>query len=152
MTIRIRAVEKKDRADWEQLVDSYAQFYKVTPPENAKEHAWEWIFDPAESFWCDLAIDSDAKPIGFVQYQLMHRSLAGAKVCYLSDLFVYPEQRGSGTGRTLIDHVMSFAQANGIENVRWLTQDSNLTAKKLYDTYAAQSEFVLYSVPVDLNS
>jgi len=152
MHVRIRAVEENDRTDWEQLVDDYAKFYKVTPPVDAKKHAWDWIFDPNESFWCDLAIDNDSKPVGFVQYQLMHRSLAGAKVCYLSDLFVYPEQRGFGTGRALIDHVITFAQTNGIENIRWLTQDSNLTAKKLYDTYVAQSEFVMYSMPVDVKN
>lgn len=78
----------------------------------------------------------------------MHRSLSGAKVCYLSDLYVIPEQRKSGTGRALIDHVIDFAQRNGIDNVRWLTQDSNVTAKGLYETYVAQSEFVLYSFPV----
>ncbi len=146
--MKIRPVESKDRPDWEQLFDHYAQFYKVTTPESAKNQAWDWIFDSAESFWCDLAVDNQDNTIGFVQYQLMHRSLSGSKVCYLSDLFVYPEQRGSGAGRALIDHVMLFAKTNHIENVRWLTQDSNLTAKKLYDTYAAQSEFVLYSVPI----
>lgn len=149
MSIAIKSLEPSDRDQWETLFDSYASFYKVTPPENCKERVWEWIFNADESFWCDLAINENGRAFGFVQYQLMHRSLSGGKVCYLSDLYVNPEQRKSGTGRALIDHVIQFAKNNRIENVRWLTQDSNTTAKHLYNTYVAQSEFVLYSVPVD---
>ena len=95
-----------------------------------------------------IAVDVQGDAVGFVQYQLMHRSLGGAKVCYLSDLFVDAKKRASGTGRALIDHVIEFANTNKINNVRWLTQASNKTAKQLYDSYVAQSEFVLYSVPV----
>ena len=46
-------------------------------------------------------------------------------VCYLSDLFVQPNVRGSGAGRALIDHVIGFAKGRGLGNYRWLTQDYN---------------------------
>jgi len=144
----IKALDPEERNQWESLFDKYADFYNVTLPPNCKDQVWEWIFNTDEPFWCDLAINEQNQAIGFVQYQLMHRSLSGSKVCYLSDLYVSPEKRGAGTGRALIDHVMDFAKRHGIENVRWLTQDSNATAKSLYETYIAQSEFVLYSVPV----
>jgi len=146
LTITIRAVQRNDHTQWKSFFNDYADFYRVTTSAHCKEQVWNWIFDEQEPFWCDLAIN-----VGFTQYQLMRRSLAGSTVCYLSDLFVNPEQRKSGAGRALIDHVLSYAKNNGIENVRWLTQDSNTTAKSLYDTYVAQSEFVLYSVPVTSN-
>ena len=82
------------------------------------------------------------------QYQLMHRSLSGEKVCYLSDLYVIPEVRGSGAGRALIDQVFAFAKSKDISNVRWLTQDYNYNARKLYDSYGRKSDFILYSFPV----
>ena len=81
----------------------------------------------------------------------MHRSLSGEMVCYLSDLFVRPEVRGTGAGRALIDHVFTFARARDISNVRWLTQDFNYAGRRLYDTYAPKSDFILYSVNVDRN-
>lgn len=149
MIHKVRALDATDRAEWELLFNAYANFYKVTLPEQCADQVWGWIFDSNEPFWCDVALDEDGKIIGFVQYQLMHRSLGGAKVCYLSDLFVSPEQRKLGTGKALIDHVIAFAKNNGIGNVRWLTQEHNATAKRLYDTYTAQSEFVLYSVPIE---
>jgi len=151
MTITIRALNTSDRTQWESLFDQYADFYNATLPPNCKEQIWDWIFNKAESYWCNLAVTEQGQAIGFVQYQLMHRSLSGAKVCYLSDLYVNPEQRKSGTGRALIDHVINFAKNHGIDSVRWLTQNGNTTAKSLYDTYVAQSDFVLYSVPVKLD-
>jgi len=146
----ITALNKNERTQWVALFDRYAEFYNVTLPANCKEQVWDWIFNADEPFWCDLALDEHGLAVGFVQYQLMHRSLSGSMVCYLSDLYVNPDQRKSGIGRALIDHVMHFAKHRGIENVRWLTQNSNGTAKSLYETYVAQSEFVLYSVPVKL--
>ena len=90
----------------------------------------------------------DGTPVGFTQYQLMHRSLSGAMVCYLSDLYVRPAVRGTGAGRALIDHVIEFARSRGISNVRWLTQDYNYAGRRLYDTYTPKSDFILYSLPV----
>ncbi len=76
----------------------------------------------------------------------MHRSLSGAQVVYLSDLYTLPEARGLGVGRALIDHVRGFARANGYPSVRWLTAEGNSVARRLYDSYAPASGFILYSV------
>ena len=149
MTTKIRKITFDDRARWEELFHGYADFYKVSLTEEAKENAWNWIFSDDEDFWCDLAIGEDGEIIGFTQYQLMHRSLSGGKVCYLSDLFVEPTLRGSGAGRALIDHVFGFAKENGISNVRWLTQDYDYPGRRLYDSYGLKSDFILYSYPVE---
>ena len=143
----IRAVTEADRAVWEELFDGYAGFYKTSVTAEAKAAVWGWIFGEDE-FWCDLA-EVEGRVVGFCQYQLMHRSLSGAKVCYLSDLYVMPDQRGGGLGRGLIDHVIGFARARGISNVRWLTQEFNYAGRRLYDSYRPKSDFILYSVPVE---
>ena len=147
--ITIRPVAEGDRAVWESLFDGYAAFYKTSITAEAKAEVWAWIFADAPDFWCDLALDEAGRVVGMTQYQLMHRSLSGQKVCYLSDLFVLPEIRGGGVGRALIDHVIAFARARGISNVRWLTQEFNYAGRRLYDTYRPKSDFVLYSVPVE---
>ena len=144
----IRAVTAGDRAVWEELFDGYAAFYKTTVSAAAKAEVWGWIFAEAPDFWCDLA-EVDGRVVGMVQYQLMHRSLSGAQVCYLSDLFVRPDVRGGGVGRAMIDHVIGFARGAGISNVRWLTQEFNYAGRRLYDSYRPKSDFILYSVPVE---
>ena len=145
----IRAVTPDDRPVWEALFDAYAAFYKTTVGVEAKAAVWAWIFADTPEFWCDLAVDDQGQALGMVQYQLMHRSLSGQKVCYLSDLYVRPDVRGGGVGRALIDHVIGFAKAQGISNVRWLTQEFNYAGRRLYDSYRPKSDFILYSVPVE---
>lgn len=146
--VTIRPLGHADRAVWETLFQAYAKFYKTSVPPEGFDRVWAWIFDPANDFWCDVAEAPDGRIIGFTQYQLMHRSLGGSMVCYLSDLFVAPAIRGSGAGRAMIDHVIGFARARGIPQVRWLTQEFNYPARTLYDQYAPKSDFILYSVPV----
>lgn len=149
MTVAIRPLRDHDRARWEQLFQAYAEFYKTSIPDGGFDAVWGWIFDADNPFWCDLAEDGDSAVVGFTQYQLMHRSLGGTMVCYLSDLYVEPALRGTGAGRALIDHVLEFARARGLPGVRWLTQEFNYPARTLYDTYAPKTDFILYSVAVD---
>ncbi|MFT5112049.1 MAG: GNAT superfamily N-acetyltransferase [Parasphingorhabdus sp.] len=149
LELLIRPIEQSESATWEILFQGYADFYKVPLTEQARSTTWEWIFDPDNNFWCDVAVNSDGEIVGFTQYQLMHRSLSGGMVCYLSDLYALPQSRGSGIGRKLIDHVFEFARSKNINNVRWLTQDYNYPARLLYDTYGRKSDFVLYSFPVE---
>ena len=146
--LTIRSVNASDKIRWTELMKAYANFYEVEVDDTALATTWNWIEDPNNSFWCTLAEQQDGTIVGFTQYQLMHRSLSGAMVCYLSDLYVEPELRGGGVGRALTDHVFDFARNNSIPNVRWLTQDSNAVARKLYDSYGDKSGFILYSFPV----
>ena len=147
MEPRIRPLSETDRETWESLFAAYATFYKTELPTGGFDAVWGWIFDDSNTFWCDVA-EAGGQLVGFVQYQLMHRSLGATMVCYLSDLYVESTIRGSGLGRALIDHVIEFARAGDIPNVRWLTQEFNYPARTLYDTYTSKSDFILYSIPV----
>jgi len=145
MSLTISPVTKADRADWEALFRAYATFYK-TDASSAEARVWDWIQSETEPYWSDIARDENGQALGLVQYSLMHRSLSGGMVVYLSDLFTVPEARGKGVGRALIEHVRAFARARGYSSVRWLTAETNSPARKLYDTYAPASGFILYAI------
>ncbi len=147
LTISIRRLEETDRSRWEDLFAEYFEFYKIAVPDNGFDRVWQWIFDPHNDFWCNLAITGDGRIIGFVHYQLWHSSLTAGMACYMADLFVEPSERGSGAGRLLIDNVVGFARDRGLASVDWLTQDSNYAGRLLYDTYQPKSDFVFYTVP-----
>lgn len=146
--MKIRPVQSEERKIWERLFKEYAEFYKTRVPDGGHDAVWDWIFDKANDFWCDVIVDDNDQPFGFTQYQLMHRSLGGSMVCYLSDLYVQPEMRCQSAGKALIDHVITFAQSHDVGNVRWLTQDFNYRGRHLYDKYCDKSDFVLYSLNV----
>jgi len=146
MSLEIKPVSAADHADWLALFRAYAAFYK-TDASAAEAQVWRWILDYKEPFWSDIARDEQTgRALGLVQYSLMHRSLSGGMVVYLSDLFTVPESRGHGVGRALIDHVRGFAADRGYVSVRWLTHETNGAARALYDSYAPASGFILYAV------
>jgi GNAT superfamily N-acetyltransferase len=62
--------------------------------------------------------------------------------CYLQDLFVADDARGSGLGRALIEHVTAGAMRQGAPRVYWSTHESNQNAMHLYDRIAERSGFV----------
>ena len=146
VSISIRPVADGDRKRWESCFRRMRSFIKLRYLKVVLMGCGVG-FKMKESLWCDVAESGDGQVIGFTQYQLMHRSLGGSMVCYLSDLYVEPGLRGGGVGRGLIDHVVEFAKQRGLPGVRWLTQEFNYPARRLYDTYSPKTDFILYNVP-----
>ena len=86
----------------------------------------------------------DGRLVGIVHYLFHPVTWAIADRCYLEDLFVSPEARGSGAGRALIEAVYRAADAAGADQVYWLTAQSNKTAQLLYDRIGQRTPFIKY--------
>jgi GNAT superfamily N-acetyltransferase len=145
MTARfaIRPVGKGERAAWEPLWKGYQTFYEAALPKEVTDKAWERLHDPAEPMFI-LGAYVEGKLTGIVHY-LFHRSMwTIGNYCYLQDLFVAEEARGLGLGRALIEAVYEAARNLGASRVYWLTQESNKTARALYDKLAERSGFIQY--------
>lgn len=67
-----------------------------------------------------------------------------AERCYLEDLFVDPHSRSAGAGEALIGAVYAAADVAGADQVYWLTEESNLTARRLYDRVGRKTPFIKY--------
>jgi len=52
--------------------------------------------------------------------------------------------RGQGVGRALIEAVYQHAHAVGSQCVYWQTHETNVAARRLYDSVAKNSGFVIY--------
>jgi GNAT superfamily N-acetyltransferase len=139
----IRTVGKGERVAWEPLWKGYQAFYEVALPEEATDKAWERLHDSAEPMFI-LGAYVEGRLTGIVHY-LFHRSMwTVGNYCYLQDLFVAEEARGLGLGRALIEAVYEAARNVGASRVYWLTQESNKTARALYDKLAERSGFIQY--------
>ncbi|MBV9679383.1 MAG: GNAT family N-acetyltransferase, partial [Acidobacteriaceae bacterium] len=79
-----------------------------------------------------------------VHFLLHEHAWTDQPVCYLQDLFVASEARGQGYGRYLIEAVAEEAQRLNCARLYWLTQESNHTARQLYDKLASCNGFVRY--------
>lgn len=140
---RIRSALPADFEQWLPLWEGYNSFYERTVPAEVTRVTWSRFFDAYEPVHAMVA-ERDGRLLGLVHY-LFHRNTAMlAPVCYLQDLFTAAESRGQGVGRALIEAVYERAQAAGSPRVYWMTQESNATARRLYDQVAENSGFIQY--------
>ena len=142
-TIQIRPVTQQDHAAWLPLWQAYLTFYKTQLPDAVSASTWQRFLDPAEPTNAALAWQ-DGKAVGMVHF-IYHRSnWSIANACYLQDLLVTPDQRGTGVGRLLIEHVYTTAKANDCDKVHWLTHESNATAIQLYERIAERPGYIQF--------
>ncbi|AHF70269.1 MULTISPECIES: GNAT family N-acetyltransferase [Pseudomonas] len=141
--VQIRPVTADDHGAWLPLWQAYLRFYKTELADGVSDVTWQRILDPAETTHSALAW-LDGKAVGMVNF-IYHRSNWSIKnACYLQDLIVAPEQRGTGIGRRLIEHVYATAKANDCDKVHWLTHETNTTAIQLYERIAERGGYIQF--------
>lgn len=142
--IEIRPLRPEDAAEWRRLWTGYLEFYKTTVPEEVYATTFSRLLgDDPQDFNGFLALVG-GRPMGLVHFLFHRHCWKIENVCYLQDLYVDPQARGTGLGRKLIEAVYAAADANGTPAVYWLTQDFNTTGRQLYDRIAQVTPFIRY--------
>ncbi len=144
MTLQIRSIDQDEHQEWRTLWTAYLEFYQTQVAEEVYETTFRRLqggqpYDPR-----GLIAWLDAKPVGLVHYMFQRHCWKVENVCYLQDLIVLPEARGTGLGRALIEAVYERADAAGCPTVYWTTAEDNAQARKLYDRVAARTPFIKY--------
>ena len=141
--VQIKPATAADHDQWLPLWQAYLTFYNTELPAEVSESTWQRFLDPAEPTQLAIAWQGD-KAVGIVQF-IYHRSnWSIGNSCYLQDLFVSPEIRGTGAGRLLIEHVYATARDNQCAKVHWLTHETNATAIQLYERIAERPGFIQF--------
>jgi GNAT superfamily N-acetyltransferase len=141
----IRPLVSEDETDWRRLWTDYLAFYKTSVAEAVYATTFARLLGPDPQDFSCLIAEIDGRPVGLAHYLFHRHGWKIENVCYLQDLFVAPEARGTGTGRALIEAVYAAADAAGAPAVYWLTQDFNHTARQLYDRVARVTPFIRYN-------
>jgi GNAT superfamily N-acetyltransferase len=143
--IEIDRLRPEDRAAWEVLARGYKAFYEDEETDEAYEATWQRLAAGTElhAFGARL----DGRLIGLAHY-FFHPTFWSAEACYLQDLFVEEAMRGRGAARALIERVAQAAREQGATRYYWHTQESNATARLLYDKVARFSGFIRYAYPL----
>ena len=148
MTLTIRPIIAADRAAWAPLFTAYLEFYETTVSEAVYETSFARLVSGQDNEFQGFIAELDGVAVGLTHF-LYHRHMwSEANTCYLQDLYVAPETRGTGAGRKLIEAVHAKAASDGCTTVYWMTQDFNETARKLYDRVATLTPFIKYNKPV----
>ncbi len=141
----IRPLEAGDRPAWTALWTAYLAFYETTLPEAVHDIYFDRLLGDDPQDYNALIAIANGRPQGLTHFLFHRHGWSIANTCYLQDLYVTPEARGTGVGYALIDAVYAAADAQGAASVYWLTQEGNTTARQLYDRVGRNTSFIKYS-------
>lgn len=140
-----------DHDDWLALWWAYLEFYETELTPAQTDLTFSRLTDEREPLHGAIARDETGASIGFVTWLVHPSTWSAGPYCYLEDLYVRPDARGTGTGASLIAHVRSWAEQSRCDKVYWLTQRSNHTARKLYDRVATDTGFMHYEIDLPVS-
>ena len=141
--VEVKPLNKDQYDVWYPLWQGYLTFYETSLPDEITKNNWERFFDENKPVGC-LGAYKDGKLVGFVHYIFHPTNWSLTNKCYLQDLFADPNVRGEGIGRKLIEAVYALAKDADCEQVYWMTQNHNKTARLLYDIIADDNGFMVY--------
>ncbi len=145
-SVTVRPLAATDREAWESLYRGYRDFYGKAHDPAVFHTVWGWLMDPAHETRGLLAVAGDT-PVGIGHFRRFARPIDGGHGIYLDDLFTAEAARGTGAGSAILAELARIAAAEGAALVRWITADSNATARSVYDRVANQTAWVTYDLP-----
>ncbi len=78
------------------------------------------------------------KPVGFALYFFTYSTFLARPTLYLEDLFVLPEERGTGAGKALLRALARIAVRRGCGRLEWTVLDWNRPAIGFYKRLGAK--------------
>ncbi len=143
----IRRAQPGDEARWRALWAGYIKFYRGMVPEEQTAKLWQQLLANSGDVRGYVA-DAGNGAVGLVHYVYHRTTWSEQNICYLQDVYVDPETRGTGAARALMDACFEDAKAAGAFRVYWQTQEFNGPARSLYDSIVPRSSFIVYRKPL----
>lgn len=139
----IRAATPADEQAWRGLWQGFLDYYDVNLALQVTDFTWKRLMDPASPLKARLAVQGETV-LGFAIHQHHPSTWVMGDDCYLEDLFVSPDARGQGVGRALIADLQDYARAKGWQRLYWNTDETNETARRLYDSITSSDGHIRY--------
>lgn len=98
-----------------------------------------------------LIAEYDSQPVGFAIFFLNFSTFLALPGIYLEDLFVNPNFRGKGIGKSLLLELVKIAKDRGYGRVEWAVLDWNTPAIQFYESLGAvpNSDWTVYRIKQD---
>lgn len=141
---QIQRLTEAHRAGWQSLWEAYLRFYRDAVGEAVTDATFARLCDPDGDMAGLVAVSADGSVAGIANLVFHPTTWDISPMCYLEDLFVAREARGSGLAKRLLDAVYELAAARGAGRVYWHTQEFNGPGRSLYDTVARLQSWVVY--------
>ena len=136
---RIRPIEAADVPTVVDLVYELAEYERLRELCHLdSEQLQNALFGPTPALFGLIAEDPEHKVVGYALYFLNFSTWEGVHGIYLEDLYVRPDQRGSGLGRALLTGLATIADERGYARVEWSVLDWNAPSIEFYRSLGAE--------------
>jgi GNAT superfamily N-acetyltransferase len=144
----VSTVGEADLGELLPLLRAYADFYEVSPSDDALlELSRALIADPEREGMQFLARDGEGRAIGFATVYWLWSTTSATRIGLMNDLFVAPEGRGSGAAEALIERCRAACRERGASKLTWQTAKDNARAQAVYDRIGGErQEWLDYSL------
>ena len=120
-----------------QLIRDLAEYERALPEViGTQEDLQQSLFGPDPAVFAHVA-EHEGEVVGFALWFLNYSTWLGRHGIYLEDLYVRPDQRGSGYGRQLLAELAALCVERGYGRLEWWVLDWNEPARGFYDKLGA---------------
>jgi GNAT superfamily N-acetyltransferase len=138
MELTIRSATEHDVPLVLEMIKALAAYEKMADEVVATEAGLlESLFGPRPDAEVVIAAVG-AEPAGFALFFHNFSTFVGRRGLYLEDLFVKPEWRGHGVGKSLLAHLARLAAERGCGRFEWSVLDWNEPAIRFYESLGAR--------------
>jgi GNAT superfamily N-acetyltransferase len=140
MSLEIRAAVAADIPLIHSFVRSLAEYEKLLDTLTATPERLRATLFPQEgcpAAECVIAFHS-GEPAGFALFFTNYSTFLAQPGLYLEDLFVRPEWRSRGIGKSLLLHLAKLANSRGYGRMEWTVLDWNEPAIAFYESLGAR--------------
>ncbi len=127
----------RELADYEDILDQVVATEEVLRDSLFERKAAEVILG-----------EYDGEPVGFALFFHNFSTLLGRPGIYLEDLYIRPEMRGKGFGKTMLSYLAKLAVERNCGRLEWWCLDWNEPSIKFYKKLGAvpMDEWTVYRV------
>ncbi len=148
----IRKASEEDVPKILQLVKKLAEYEKLSHQAVATEELFKQFgFGETAYYHALIAENNHAGAVGFALYFFKFSTFLGKPTLHLEDLFVLPEHRKSGIGKSLLKTLAGIALEKNCGRMEWDVLDWNKPAIQFYESIDAAplSDWITYRLTTD---
>lgn len=136
---RIRLAEAADAPHILRFIQELADFEKLSHEVTATEASLKETLFGDHPYAEVLLAENNQGPVGMALFFHNYSTFLAKPGIHLEDLYVQPDQRGSGIGKALITCLARIAVERGCGRLEWQVLDWNEPARRFYRSLGAKA-------------
>jgi GNAT superfamily N-acetyltransferase len=136
-SLKIRKAISADAESIHKMIMELAEYEQLLDEVSISVSDLEKLLESSDSFVEILIAEYESSPVGYALYFHNYSTFLGKAGIYLEDLFVKPEFRGEGIGKSLLEYVIKLAKERNCGRVEWSVLDWNEPAIEFYKNRGA---------------